>query len=99
MKILERGFIVVKPKQKFIDWANSNDQDFSELTTNEANVYLVEEDAYDDDVLLKTKFKDIFFSELLAVTEDEAEFPEITMESFHDHFAVSFGSSVFDLVD
>ncbi len=98
MKILERGFITVEPTSKFIDWANSHDAEFSDLVGNEPNVYLVEEDVYDDEVLLKSKYKEIFTNELLSISEDEDGYPEISWESFNEHFKVSFGSSVFDLM-
>jgi len=98
MKILERGFITVTPTKKFIDWANNNDEDYRDLVSNEGNVYLVEEDVYDDEVLLKSKFKEIFMNELQSVSENESQYPEITWDSFNTHFEVSFGSCVFDLM-
>lgn len=88
--------MVVTPKQDFIDWANKNDEDYSDLTNNEASVYLIEEDFYDDEPVLKANFKKIFVNELMAVSEDESSYPEISLENFTNYFNVELGSTVFD---
>ena len=49
MKFVNRGYIIIQPKEAFINWANEHDTDFSELEDNEPNVYLIEEDFYDDE--------------------------------------------------
>lgn len=88
--------MVVTPKAAFIKWANKHDEDFSDLVDNEPSVYLIEEDFYDDETVLKANFKNVFINELLAVTEDETTFPEITMDEFTKFFSVIMGSTVFD---
>ena len=88
--------MVVSPKPSFIEWANKHDEDFSDLVDNEPSVYLIEEDFYDDEAVLKANFKGVFRNELLAVTEDESQFPSITMEEFEKFFSVQMGSTVFD---
>jgi hypothetical protein len=96
MKFVNRGYIIVRPKKAFIEWANANDEDYNDLTENEPSVYLIEEDFYDDEVVLKANFKKIFTNELLSVSEDDSTFPEITYEIFNDWFEVEMGSTVFD---
>lgn len=96
MKIVNRGYIVVKPKKAFIEWANKYDEDFSDLTDNEGSIYLIEEDFYDDEPVIKANFKQIFSNELLAVTEDEESYPELSIEQFNNFFDVSLGTMVFD---
>ena len=99
MKIINRGFIIVKPKQAFWDWANQFDEDFSfsEDDDCEGSVYLIEEDFMDFEPVLEKNFKKIMKNELAAVA-DEEDFPEkITFELFCQWFDVDFGSSVFDL--
>lgn len=96
MKIVNRGYMIVTPKKAFIDWANQHDEDYSDLVDNEASVYLIEDDFYDDETIIKSNFKTVFRNELLAVTEDEEVFPAIKMEEFNAFFDVQLGTSVFD---
>ena len=96
MKFVNRGYMLVSPKKAFIDWANENDEDFSDLVDNEASVYLIEEDFYDDEPVVKANFKKVFINELSAVSGDESSFPDINMENFNKYFEVTLGTSVFD---
>ena len=96
MKIVNRGYLTVTPTKLFIDWANKNDEEFSDLISSEASIYLIEDDFYDDEPVLKSNFKNVFLNELQAVTEDESTYPEIKFEVFNDWFTVALGASVFD---
>lgn len=96
MKFVNRGYIIVQPKEAFIHWANQNDADFSDLEDNEPNVYLIQEDFYDDETVLKQYFKDIFMNELFAVTDKDDSFPPIKWEVFNEWFSVRLGATVFD---
>lgn len=96
MEIVNRGYILVTPKEAFITWANQHDEDFEDLTQNEGSIYLIEDDFYDDEPVLKSHFKRIFENELLAVTEDEETYPKITFENFNEMFDCQLGSMVFD---
>jgi len=100
MNILNRGFITVTPKQDFWDWANKIDTEFqfSEEDAVEPNVYLITEDFFDEAPLLEQHFKKIFKNELMSVSEDDSEWPEIiNLNVFQEWFSVQFGSMVFDL--
>lgn len=46
MNIVNRGFITVRPKQPFIDWANQQDDEFQIDLDAEPTVYLIEEDFF-----------------------------------------------------
>lgn len=96
MKFVNRGYLSVKPTKLFIEWANKNDEDFGELQSSEASIYLIEEDFYDDEPVLKNHFKKVFQNELMAVTEDESVYPEIKFEVFNEWFDIEMGASVFD---
>lgn len=96
MKFVNRGYIIVRPKEAFIVWANENDADYSDLEDNEPNVYLIEEDFYDDETVLKGHFKAIFENELFAVTDNESKFPPIRWEVFNEWFDMQLGATVFD---
>ncbi|MCR9173579.1 MAG: hypothetical protein NXI10_13845 [bacterium] len=99
MKFVNRGYIIVSPKEAFIVWANENDSDYSNLEDNEPNVYLIEEDFYDDEAVLKGYFKRIFENELYAVTDKDSKFPPIRWEVFNEWFSVRLGATVFDAED
>ena len=99
MKMINRGFILVTPKQPFWDWANQYEESFffSEEDECEGSLYLIEEDFMDIEPILEKKFKKIFVNELSAVT-DEENFPEkLDFELFCNWFRFDFGSTVFDL--
>ena len=72
MKFVNRGYIYVKPTKAFIEWANEHDDDYSDLTGNEGTIYLIEEDFYDDEAMLTSKFKAIFSRSLLASTASDS---------------------------
>lgn len=97
MKFVNRGYIYVKPTDVFIEWANKYDDDYTDLTGNEGTVYLIEEDFYDDEAMLTSKFKAIFSNELMAISEDEATYPEINRSNFDKFFVCELGSNTFDL--
>lgn len=96
MKIVNRGYLIIQPKQPFISWAKSQDETYELDEYAEPNVYLIEEDFFEDEPVLKSNFKKIFENELLAVIDDIDVFPEITFENFEDWFTIVLGNTVFD---
>jgi hypothetical protein len=97
MKIVNRGFITVRPKQAFVDWANEQDAEFQIDLNAEPSVYLIEENFFDIDPIIESKFKLIFECELSAVSDNEENFPAIKMGVFKDWFSLEVGSTVIDL--
>ena len=97
MKIVNRGFITVRPKQAFVEWANQQDVEFQIDLNAEPTVYLIEEDFFDVEPIVESKFKQIFLCELDAVSDNEEGFPEITMSVFKEWFSLEVGSMVIDL--
>lgn len=95
--ILDRGFIIVKPKDAFFKWSNEYDDDFDDLDDNEPSIYLIEDDFYDDETVLKSHYKQIFLSELLGVTDNTEVYPDITWDNFNSFFDCDLGTTVFDL--
>ena len=100
VKVVNRGFISVKAKQPFLDWANQFDLEifFDEEDDNEPSIYLIEEDFVDDELIIEQNFKKIFRMELEAITEEEEEWPKISLSNFNDWFTCELGSMVFDLM-
>ena len=100
MKIVNRGFMTVAPKQAFWDWANEFEDDvvFSEADEVEPNVYLITEDFFEIEPLIEQNFKKIFKNELSMITDKEEDWPENrTLELFLSWFTIEIGSTVFDL--
>lgn len=96
MKIVNRGFIKVNAKQPFVDWANAQDEEFVTDINAEPNIYLIEDDFYDEEPIIKANFKKIFTNELEMVTDNEENYPEIKMDTFNEWFSIELGTSVFD---
>ena len=96
MKIVNRGYIIIRPKQAFIDWATIQDEEYSLYEFSEPNIYLIEDDFFEDEPILKANFKKIFKNELSAVSGDEEKYPAITIENFETHFTYVIGTTVFD---
>jgi hypothetical protein len=98
MKTVNRGYILVEPKQAFCDWAKQNDPDFDFEETDdlEGSLYLIEEDFFEYEPLVEAYFKKIFKNECLAVVDDENLFPKPTIDLFNEWFSVRIGGSVFD---
>ena len=98
MKVVNRGYIYVEPKQAFCDWAKQHDPefDFDESDDLEGNLYLIEEDFFEYEPLIEAHFKKIMKNECLAVVDSEDEYPKPTLELFLEWFTLRIGSSVFD---
>ncbi len=97
MNILDRGFIIVRPKQAFVDWANQQDDEFQIDLDAEPSVYLIEEDFFEVEPIIERHYKMIFECELAAVSDNEEGFPEIKMSVFKEWFSLEVGSTVVDL--
>lgn len=96
MKIVNRGYLIVQPKEAFIEWATKQEPEMDLFGELEPSVYLVEEDFFEDEPIIEQNFKKIFFNELEAVSEDEDTYPEVNRANFDEWFSVSVGSAVYD---
>lgn len=100
MKVVQRSFLFIRAKQPFWNWARECDPDLMEFAPEETegSVYLVEEDFFELDPILKKSFKMILETELSAVTDDHNEWPEkLTFELFESWFSCEYGNSTYDL--
>jgi hypothetical protein len=100
MKIVNRGFITVTPKQVFKEWANSvsNEVEWQIEDYIEPNVYLITEDFLEVEPIIEQHFKKIFENELSMVTEDETVWPsDCSISVFLSFFHLEIGSTVLDL--
>lgn len=92
---------MVHHRQAYWDWVKGIDEEciFNEDDNCEPTLYLINEDFFDDEIIVEQYFKKIFKSELLSVTENESIWPEkIDIATFELWFIISFiGSTVIDL--
>lgn len=102
MQDINRCLLVVKPKQPFLDWIHSCDDDRYTLegVRDDSTAYLVPE--YDlisyQPMILQDYYDFIFGTELLSWFTDEETWPkqrDLTM--FLEWFDVEFHSLIFDL--
>ena len=98
MKIVNRGFLLIKPTQNYWNWANQfiEDVQFDEQDDCEGSIYLIEDDFFDIEPLLEKNFKHILKNELESVTEEENWPEHLDMQLFLQFFKIDFGTSVYD---
>jgi len=103
MKILNRSVVIVKPRQPYVDWANSlDDSSFTleELRTDNT-AFLVPEIEIDSDNerVLKQYCPVMFQHELSAWCPDKETWPKNrNLSMFKEWFGVSFHSMALDLL-
>ena len=104
MKEVNRSLVVIKPKQPYVDWANSfmeEDQGQSIGSFHrDCNAYLIDEieEDGDEERILKKVYRRIFEEELYAWMTDENVWPEKRdYPTFRAWFDVAFHNLVFDL--
>ena len=103
MFIINRSVAIIKPKQPFVDWANSVvDEDeqhsISDFSTDCSVILLPVVDSDEDaEALIKNMFQDLFELELSSWIVIDEMWPEnITYTMFMEWFSVEFHSMVFD---
>jgi hypothetical protein len=104
MREVNRGLIVLKPKQPFLDWIKSVDDHQLDLSLNylhdDASAYLIPEweDDSDHEEILNWCAKYLFEVELWGWYTDESLWPKKRdLETFRAWFDVEFHSLVFDV--
>ena len=106
MSEINRSLIIVKPKDPFLDWARSLDDENQELTLEsmckDSTAYLIPEiwhDA-DEEEFLKNYYDLLFEEQLEEWSLDETLWPQQRdLKMFLEWFEVEFHSLVFDLCD
>lgn len=99
MKLINRGFLMVKPKQPFIEWALSINPELMIDEDSEGSLYLIEEDFWDDNLILEKYAKKIWKQECHSVLEGnlEIELP-IYSGNLNEFFNIELGCTVIDLL-
>jgi hypothetical protein len=106
MSEINRSLMVVKPKQPFLDWIRSVDDEPGNLELTElqkdCSAYLVPEcgDVEEETAVILWCWDVVFEQELFSWFTDEDLWPlDPSPEMFIDWFDIEFHSLVFDLVD
>ena len=100
---IDRSVAIIKPKQPFVDWANSvGDEEeqysISDFSTDCSVILLPVVDSDEvAEALIKDMFQDVFELELSSWIGVDDMWPEnLTYKMFLDWFDVEFHSMVFD---
>jgi hypothetical protein len=106
MSEINRSLVILKPKQPFVDWVQTLDDEDKDLTleqlTEDSTAYLIPELWQDSDQqeLLESYCDVLFEGQLAGWWNDEAVWPQKRdLKMFLDWFEVEFHSLVFDLCD
>jgi len=101
MTILNRGQIVVFPTENFQLWAKENsEEDLFFSNQSEPSVYLIEEEFWDDELIIERYRKKMVKREFSEICSNEDTWPVIKdNEQFRSYFNVFLGLIVVDLLD
>ncbi len=96
---INRGAIIVKPLQPFLDWLSMlNPEESFEKDSKETNIYLIDESIADIDKWLRKKFDKFFMMELDAWHTNKKEWPQKrNYKMFTQWFQVDVSISIYDL--
>ena len=101
--MLNRGVVIVRPKQPYLDWAAGlDDSGLVPNSDDEQAVYLIPNFENNDEAweILSEVYSEIFESELFAWHIDEKAWPLLrNFEIFKQWFSIEFHSMVEDLCD
>ena len=103
---VNRSLVILRPKQPFLDWIRTLDDEDKDLTlehlADDSIAYLIPELWQDADQpeLLKSYYDVIFEEQLAGWWADETAWPQKrNLKMFLNWFEVKFHSLVFDLCD
>ncbi len=106
MNEVNRGAIVLKPKELFLNWVNSTDDEGVVLTLGEISrdctAYLTPEIEDDDELreFLEQNYDLLFEQELVGWVQDEVLWPAThDLPTFLEWFDVEFHSMVLDIAE
>jgi hypothetical protein len=99
MNLINRGFIFIKPKAAFVTWALSLDPNLLIDTHAEGSVYLIEEEFWDDELILNQYAKKIAQQEFMSINDDASTWPSCNEATeFENLFTYELGCTCVDLL-
>ncbi len=100
MNLVNRGFIFVRPNKSYIQWAKEIDTDLVMDENAEGSMYMIEEEFWDDELILKQYAKKIASQEFSSITEDDSTWPKWTeLTEFEAFFTIEMGCTCIDLLN
>lgn len=101
MNILNRGQIVIFPTENFQQWAIKNSDEELFLTSQaEPSVYLIEEEFWEDELVIEKYRKRIMRREFSEISSDDSKWPIVKdNEQFRFYFNAFLGLIVVDLLE
>lgn len=99
MKLVNRGFLLAKPFAPFIDWATQIDPELMMDENSEGSLYLIEEEFWDDDLIIEKYAKKIWAQECSNIEADPKNWPVLSETRTVTHFFhLELGCTVIDLL-
>jgi hypothetical protein len=100
ISVINRGVILILPKQPFYDWANNltpgdtvNAEDFDEYSS-----YLITDDFTSSDKVMEKYYKEIFEEQLSGMWTDKRDWPQRrSFKQFKEWFTYYVSSMAIDL--
>ena len=101
MNILNRGQIDIFPTENFQQWAIKNSDEELFLTSQaEPSVYLIEEEFWEDELVIEKYRKRIMRREFSEISSDDSKWPIVKdNEQFRFYFNAFLGLIVVDLLE
>ncbi len=100
MKLINRGYLLAKPKKTFIDWALEINPELMIDEDSEGSLYLIEEEFWDDALLIGKYAKKILQQECNAIFAEQKDIPILpNPEKIDDFFQFELGCTVIDLLN
>lgn len=99
MKTLNRAFLYIQPTEKFWNVVSPLIEDKEFIAFHEPTMYLIEEDIWDEEILIKKYMKKIATHELhQLIGQTEIPFDIKDASDFKNYFKIEIGGSVVDCV-
>ena len=99
MNLVNRGFVFVRPRAAFVAWARQIDPEMLIDEHAEGSIYLIEEEFWDDELVLKNYANKIAAHEFSCITEDQTLWASwTTIEDLEALFEIEMGCTCIDLL-
>lgn len=99
MKTLNRAYLIVNPTDKFWNLIGPSIEDKDFIAFHEPTLYLIEEDIWDEELIITKYMKKITKNEISQVTDqDNSTILIENSEDFLSYFTIELGGTVVDCI-
>lgn len=99
MKTINRAYIKISPTVKFWEILEPYIEDKEFIPFHEPTLYLIEEDIWDENLILMKYIEKITLNEINQLTEQRISLSEtINIVTFNTYFTYEIGGSVVDCI-